>query len=108
MAEYMLFWDMKSNTPAYTGPIPSELGAYTELTTLKLGANSFTYTVPSELGLLLKMEYIGLDANELTGTLPTQLGGVRAISPLSVALTITNANYHQRQPFSLKWWSACR
>ena len=45
MAQYQTYWNLRANGPAYTGCMPSQIGAYTELTELWFDRNSFTSTV---------------------------------------------------------------
>ena len=56
-----------------SGPIPSEIGALSELDFLNLGGNSLTGAIPSEISDLSKLITIRLHDNLLSGNLPEEL-----------------------------------
>ncbi|CAM9385523.1 unnamed protein product [Ectocarpus fasciculatus] len=64
------------------GSIPKELGALTNLKSLKLGGNRLTGSIPKELGALTRLENLNLGGNQLTGAIPMELGALTKISNL--------------------------
>jgi len=56
-----------------SGTLPTELGALTELTSLRLDANDFSGTIPTEIGNLRKLEVLDLYNNPLQGDMPSEL-----------------------------------
>ena len=67
-----------------SGPIPSELGDLSYLTTLSLHSNALTGTVPSALGNLSNLTTLSLHTNGLTGALPSALGDLSNLRYLSL------------------------
>jgi hypothetical protein len=67
-----------------TGPIPSELGALDQLTSLLLHNNSLTGLLPNELGDLSSLTVLQLDTNQLQGPLPVDLGRITTLKELSL------------------------
>ena len=53
-----------------TGPIPPELGALSNLTSLSVGGNALTGPVPEEFGSLANLRFLILTRNRLAGPLP--------------------------------------
>ena len=56
------------------GPIPTTIGALTELRSLALHSNELRGGVPTELGLLTGLQKLSLHGNALSGLLPSELG----------------------------------
>ena len=55
---------------ALTGPIPSELGELSQLTSLWMSRNRLTGTIPPEIGQLINLEGTWFFSNDLNGTMP--------------------------------------
>jgi len=65
-----------------TGPIPSEIGLWTDCYQLILSqgdGNVFTGTMPSELANLQKLEFLTLESSSITGTIPTGLASIKTV-----------------------------
>jgi hypothetical protein len=62
-----------------TGPIPSVIGRAKRLLTLvALNDNDLSGPIPTEIGLLTSLSSMSLNGNRLTGTLPSQLGDLKS------------------------------
>jgi Leucine-rich repeat (LRR) protein len=66
----------------FTGTIPSDMSAMSQLEILHLGTNKFNGTIPSVIGTLPILDQIHLNNNVLTGTIPTTLGHLGALNEL--------------------------
>ncbi len=67
---------------ALTGPIPSELGKLSNLTSLSLSSNALMGPIPPELGDLSQLENVYLYGNSLTGPIPPELGDLSSLTSL--------------------------
>ena len=56
------------------GPIPAEIGALTELWSLRLDDNELSGPIPPEVGRLANLQTLSLGMNDLTGPIPPELG----------------------------------
>ena len=56
------------------GPIPAELGDFSNLVGLNLGGNRLSGPIPAELAQLASLEYLDLSYNLLSGPIPAELG----------------------------------
>ena len=70
------------STAGLSGPLPSELGLMTSLTTLELCLNKLTGPIPSTLRLLSNLSLLGLWGNLLTGEVPEEICQLRNKSGL--------------------------
>jgi hypothetical protein len=62
-----------------TGTIPSVIGRAKRLLTLvALNDNDLSGPIPTEIGLLTSLSSMSLNDNRLTGTLPSQLGDLKS------------------------------
>ena len=68
-----------------SGPIPTELGRLSNLTSLNLGGNDLTGPIPTELGELVSLTGLWLYSNSLTGPIPTELGRLSNLTNLNLA-----------------------
>jgi hypothetical protein len=68
-------WSSKGN--GLSGSLLTQLGALTELTTLRLQGNGLSGSLPTQLGVLTMLEGMYLEDNHLSGILPTQLGALQ-------------------------------
>ena len=68
-----------------TGPIPAELGALSQLTTLRLDGNELSGPIPPELGGLTDLLELCLSDNQLTGPIPPELGGLTNLRKLCLS-----------------------
>ena len=64
------------------GPIPSELGSLSGLTSLNLRANALEGPIPAELGNLAGLEELWFDGNALDGAIPPELGALAVLEEL--------------------------
>ena len=64
------------------GPIPSELGSLSGLTSLNLRGNALAGPIPPELGNLAGLEELWLDGNTLEGPIPPELGNLARLRDL--------------------------
>ena len=64
--------DLELNT--LKGPLPSQIGLFTNLHRLVVRANDFSGWVPTEIGALTQLLDLQLENNDLTGTLASELG----------------------------------
>lgn len=67
-----------------TGPVPSQLGLMTTLTSLDLNRNYLESAIPSELGNLSLLNELSLKQNNLIGTLPTELKLLSSLTELKL------------------------
>ena len=67
-------WGIHLEDNALAGPIPSDLGALTNVRWLHLSSNALTGAIPGELGSLENLESLSFWGNELTGRIPAELG----------------------------------
>ena len=67
-----------------TGPIPSELGNLTALTSLFLSSNQLSGTIPTSLASLSNLTNLTLMNNDLTGAIPAELGGLTRLNTLDL------------------------
>ncbi len=67
-----------------TGTIPPEVGQFTELRSLGLGANGLRGGIPSEIGGLDNLETLNLVLNGLTGEIPAELSNLSMLNRLSL------------------------
>ena len=65
-----------------TGPIPTKLGALTNLQTLDLRYNELAGPIPAELGALTNLGLLWLSSNQLTGPIPDGLGDLSNLETL--------------------------
>lgn len=79
--EEMIITEIDLSENSLVGPLPSELGLLTGITSnFKMQQNALTGTIPTELGLLTGMEsYFLLFSTDLTGEVPTELGMMTAM-----------------------------
>jgi hypothetical protein len=56
-----------------TGPIPTELGRLSALTSFSLGSNRLTKNIPTELGAQSELLILRLGRNRLTGSVPAAI-----------------------------------
>jgi Leucine-rich repeat (LRR) protein len=74
MPRFIVIFNTRLNVygNSLTGPLPTELGALTDLVTLDLSENKFTGTLPSEIGLLTSLRTLAIHQSEgnLGGALP--------------------------------------
>ncbi|CAK8996491.1 MDIS1-interacting receptor like kinase 2 (AtMIK2) (Probable LRR receptor-like serine/threonine-protein kinase At4g08850) [Durusdinium trenchii] len=68
-----------------TGTIPTELGLFTNLEYIQIGANSLQGGLPTEIGALNKLIRLAAFDNDLSGPLPTELGALTALTSLSLS-----------------------
>ncbi len=66
------------------GPIPKEIGNFTELEVLNLFGNQLSGSMPKELGLLSKLKVMVLDRNVLTGSIPLELGNLTQLVSIGI------------------------
>lgn len=66
----------------FSGPIPSNIGNLTGLTSLVLSSNNFSGTIPSSMGNLTNLQTLSLWGNNLTGTIPASLGDLGQLNHL--------------------------
>lgn len=64
------------------GPLPSNLGDLTDLTSLDLSANSISGSVPTSIGSLVMITQLNLSNNLLTGQLPSGIGNLNQLVSL--------------------------
>jgi Leucine-rich repeat (LRR) protein len=65
--------DLSSNPSLSNGPLPSEIGALTNLTHLNLFDTKISNQIPTEVGFLTELQFLSLGANMMTGTIPTEV-----------------------------------
>ncbi len=82
-AHQVLSIDLRSNR--LVGPIPSELGRLSSLTSLLLSNNELAGPIPSELGQLSRLEHLDLSDNLLTDIAP-ELGQLSRLGSLSLGI----------------------
>ncbi|WCO02692.1 T9SS type A sorting domain-containing protein [Psychroserpens ponticola] len=67
-----------------TGPIPITIGNLTELSWLRIQANSLTGEIPAVIGALSNLKYLNLSENQLTGSIPSNLDNLNQLITLSL------------------------
>ncbi|WVZ50633.1 hypothetical protein U9M48_001871 [Paspalum notatum var. saurae] len=79
--------NLSGGIPALTGPIPSFLGNFSELSLLNVGANLFSGSAPPALGNIPVLNVLDLSANMLEGNLNfmSSLSNCRKLQGLSLA-----------------------
>ena len=66
------------------GPIPSDIGLLTNLTSLNLSANNISGSIPPELGSLINLNYLYLQNNDLSGVIPSTFGNLIKLKRLKL------------------------
>ena len=69
-----------------SGPIPSELGMLTSLTTLNLSSNSLSGQIPPELSYLANLTLLDISNCGLTGPIPAELGELTNLRRLELSV----------------------
>ncbi|KAK3254781.1 hypothetical protein CYMTET_36012 [Cymbomonas tetramitiformis] len=67
-----------------TGAVPTELGASTALTYLKLQKNSLAGAVPTEIGGMKALIFVSTHENSLSSTLPTEFGRITTLTNMMI------------------------
>ena len=67
-----------------SGPIPSDIGLLTNLTSLNLSANNISGSIPPELGSLINLSYLYLQNNDLSGVIPSTFGNLIKLKRLKL------------------------
>ena len=68
------------STSQFVGPIPTGIGALTQLTRLALNYNlGLNGTLPSSLGNLTGLQFLDISYTALVGTLPDSLSNLRQL-----------------------------
>ncbi|MCY3738610.1 MAG: leucine-rich repeat domain-containing protein [Gemmatimonadaceae bacterium] len=75
-------YDLEVSWNGLKGPIPSELGNLTFLSSLYLHANQLSGSIPPELGNLSNLVYLELNHNRLSGRIPSELGNLSRLERL--------------------------
>ena len=75
---------LNGDTNRLNGPIPTELGLLTGLTTLDLHNNKLEGPIPPEVGQLTALTYLDVYNSQLNGTIPTELRLLTALTTLCV------------------------
>ncbi len=84
--------NMNPSSPPFSGnnlvgPIPTQIGNLTALTSLDLAYNKISGSLPGQLGILPNLTFLNISNNQLTGSIPTSLG---SLSNLTVLLLNNN------------------
>jgi gliding motility-associated-like protein len=84
--------NMNPSSPPFSGnnlvgPIPSQIGNLTVLTSLDLAYNKINGSLPGQLGNLPNLTFMNISNNQLSGSIPTSLGN---LSNLTVLLLNNN------------------
>ena len=69
----------------FAGPLPAELGRLKQLQTLHLFDNAFTGSIPPELAQLTNLQSLALGANQLTGQIPEALAQLTKLRTLDLS-----------------------
>jgi hypothetical protein len=69
-----------------TGPIPSDIGALTELEHVSWSQNDLTGTIPSSIGDLENLRLLYLWGNELTGEIPNSITNLVNLTDLDLGI----------------------
>ncbi|KAL7580263.1 hypothetical protein ACA910_012999 [Epithemia clementina (nom. ined.)] len=72
------------NNPMMTGTLPSELGQYSNLTSISLTGLGITGKIPTQLGNLRGLEQLWLVDNKLNGKIPSQFGSLTKLTILEL------------------------
>ncbi|XP_021284821.1 probable LRR receptor-like serine/threonine-protein kinase At4g36180 [Herrania umbratica] len=75
------YLDLSSND--FSGEIPSNFSAQSQLQLINLSYNQFAGGVPASIGKLQELEYLWLDSNQLDGTLPSAIANCSSLMHLS-------------------------
>ena len=70
--------------PKVVGPIPPEIGQYSNLASLSLTGLGISGPIPKQLGDLSEMKQLWLYGNKLNGEIPPQLGNLTKLSRLEL------------------------
>ncbi|XP_020202796.1 receptor-like protein kinase [Cajanus cajan] len=84
-----------------SGPIPSSLGKFTNLTDVDLSNNKFSGHIPSELGSLVILQRLNLSHNKLEGPLPPELSNCHKMAVFDAGFNSLNGSL----PSSLRNWT---
>ena len=80
--------DLNLSSNNLVGPIPTQIGALTELTILRLHSsngvrtNTLTGEIPSSIGNLTKLTLLNLERASLSGEIPPEIGNLTSLSDI--------------------------
>lgn len=92
MGNFTNLSSLKLNINYLQGSIPPELGQLTNLQILNMGQNDFTGSIPEELGNLENLQELGLYSNQLTGNIPTEIGNLSNLRILRLSWNELSGN----------------
>ncbi|TPX64808.1 hypothetical protein CcCBS67573_g08303 [Chytriomyces confervae] len=93
--------DASSVRRSVSGSLPENIGALTELTSLRLPYQTITGFIPESIGLLTKLSTIDLGANLLKGPLPSSIANLTTLENLSLGGNTFNSKLPEKLPSSL-------
>ncbi|TPX75583.1 hypothetical protein CcCBS67573_g03150 [Chytriomyces confervae] len=93
--------DASSVRRSVSGSLPENIGALTELTSLRLPYQTITGFIPESIGLLAKLSTIDLGANLLKGPLPSSIANLTTLENLSLGGNTFNSKLPEKLPSSL-------
>jgi len=76
---------IKLNINNLVGPIPSEIGNISNLTSLSANLNQLSGSIPAEICSLNNLINISFDRNQLSGSIPSQIGNLSNLKTLSLS-----------------------
>ncbi|KAI8829198.1 hypothetical protein BJ741DRAFT_623774 [Chytriomyces cf. hyalinus JEL632] len=93
--------DASSVRRSVSGSLPENIGALTELTSLRLPYQTITGFIPESIGLLAKLSTLDLGSNLLKGPLPSSIANLTTLENLSLGGNTFNSKLPEKLPSSL-------
>uniref|UniRef100_A0A7S1GN11 L domain-like protein n=2 Tax=Cyclophora tenuis TaxID=216820 RepID=A0A7S1GN11_CYCTE len=73
-----------------TGSIPSSIGEFGQLDSIRFQENHLTGSLPSEIGLLRSLTALDVFGNQMTGSIPSTIGLLNSVRSLSMGFNTFN------------------
>ncbi|KAG0488878.1 hypothetical protein HPP92_007689 [Vanilla planifolia] len=82
-AANLVVFDASNNL--LSGPIPTKLSSFSQLTVLSLGGNQISGNIPSKISSLRHLNELNLSNNQLEGEIPAEIGYLPVLTSLDLS-----------------------